>query len=79
MRGMHIDIDEKTKISVYALVGAVPLIVAGAIWVATIEAKATGAGDRSYKNEALIERQMGLLIEIKERLIRLEEKLTKER
>lgn len=65
-------LDEKTKISLYALAVCAPSVFGGVLWLASIDAKATSAETLGATNQSKIEIQTGLLIDIKERIIRLE-------
>ncbi len=62
-------IDEKTRISLYAVATCVPFVFGGVLWLAAIDFKASAA-------ESELKSTSTMLIEIRERLVRIEQKLT---
>lgn len=62
------DITDKTKISFFAVLCSVPILVGGILWLANIDAKATAASI-----EAKSMREM--VLDIHDRIIRIEEHL----
>ncbi len=65
---MSAHIDDKTKISLYAVLASIPFLIGGMIWLTSIEAKASAAQDELRNLRPLVE-------EIKERVIRIDESL----
>lgn len=65
-----VKIDDKTHISLYAVLASIPFIVGAIIWLASIDAKANAAQDELRELRPLIQ-------DIRERTIRIEEKLKK--
>ena len=61
-------IDEKTKISLFAVAVAIPFLVGGIIWLTTIETKASAAQNDLRDLRPVVE-------EIRDRVIRIEEQL----
>lgn len=59
-------IDDKTRISLFAVICSLPFLVGGIIWLTSIDAKATQARDD-------IQGLKPLTIDIRERQIRLEQ------
>lgn len=68
-------VDSQTKVSLFAALGSLPLLIGGIVWLTTIDAKASAAADAAARNEAGIEKQVNLLLEMRERLARIEEQL----
>jgi len=68
-------IDAKTKIEVFAVIAAIPCVVWAIFWFAGIVAKVESAEAASVKQELKIELARENLVEIRERLIRIESKL----
>lgn len=70
-------IDDKTKISLFAVAVGLPTIIISAMWLAALSARSDQALATSVENERRIEKQMDVLLEIKDRVIRIEEQLKK--
>ena len=62
------NIDEKTKISLFAALASIPFLVGGIIWLSSIEQKASAAQNDMRDLKPVIE-------EIRDRVIRIEEQL----
>lgn len=60
------DLTEKTKISLFAVLTALPFLVGVAFWLASIDAKASSASEevRGLRN---------LILDVRERTIRIEQ------
>lgn len=68
-------IDEKTGIPLFAALCAMPFLAGGIIWLSTIDTTAASALEETKKNTERIDTQMDLLVDIRERLVRIEERL----
>jgi hypothetical protein len=60
------NIDEKTKIPLFAVLGSVPVVIGAVLWLTSIDAKATQAHEEMVGLKALT-------IDIRERQIRMEQ------
>lgn len=60
------EINEKTRVQLFAVIGALPFLIGGIIWLTTIDAKASTAEEK-------IKGVLELLIDVRERVIRIEE------
>lgn len=77
-------LDDKTNISFYTIMAVAPFLISGVIWVSSISSVAqenriiTSLQDKRLDAQRdNIKEQRALLVEIKERLIRIETKLIK--
>lgn len=61
-----IDVDEKTRVPLFAVLGAIPFLVWGAIWIGTVDNKASAS-------QVEIVGLKALLLDVRERVIRIEE------
>lgn len=68
-------VDAQTKIPLFAALGSLPLLVGGIIWLTTIDAKASSANASALRNEVAVEKQVSILLDLRERLARIEEQL----
>jgi hypothetical protein len=59
-------INEKTSIPLFAILGALPFLIGGILWLTSIDAKATYASEQ-------ISGVIEMLRDVRERLIRIEE------
>lgn len=62
------DINEKTKIPLYAVLASVPFFLGGMVWLTSIDSKASTAKEQ-------LTGVKDMLIEVRERVIRIEEKV----
>lgn len=69
-----VSINEKTKIGLYAVLGTVPFIVGGIFWVSMIYFKVEAAEKINEKQDQKLDSQMMILVDIRERVIRLDER-----
>lgn len=74
---MAFHIDEKTKISLYAVFIAIPTVIGGILWLSAIYASVAQATSVNAAQDVKIEQSRDLLIDIRERIIRIETKLDK--
>lgn len=72
-------INEKTKVSLYAIACSIPFLVSTVLWFSSINQKAEAAQAVNFdqerrleKHDRMIEDQTNLLMNIRERLIRIE-------
>lgn len=70
-------IDEKTGVPLFAVLVALPFVIGGILWLSSIDSKASAAGDLAERSQSVIERQIAILQDIRERIIRIEEQLRK--
>lgn len=70
-------IDEKTKIQLFTVLGAMPVIVGAIVWLTIIYFKAEASERANEKQDIKIEAQYNLLLDIRDRVIRIEENQTK--
>jgi hypothetical protein len=68
-------VDSQTKISLFAALGGLPLLIGGIAWLTAIDARANSAETIALRNEVVIEKQINLLLEMRDRLVRIEEQL----
>ena len=71
------DITSSTKIQLWGVLAAVPFLIGGIMWLTTIYSTAVEAQRANEKQDQKIESQMNLLLDIRERVIRIETKLPK--
>jgi hypothetical protein len=72
------DIDSKTKIELMSILMAIPTVVGMLWWANTTYSKAENAERVNDKQTEVIEATKGLLIDIRERVIRIEERQKQE-
>lgn len=68
------EIDDQTKIRLFTVGSIAPAIIGFTVWITMIYFKAEAAQEMNAKQEIRLDAQMHILIEIKEKLTRLEEK-----
>lgn len=66
------NIDESTNIKLFAAIAALPAIATCVFWIAAIQLKAEAAERVNEKQDAKLETQMTLLLDIRDRIIRIE-------
>ncbi len=64
----------KASVPVIVIGAAIPFMVGGILWLSSIYSLASEAQKINEKQDMRIETQMDLLLEIRDRLIRIEEK-----
>jgi hypothetical protein len=69
-------IDEKTKISLFAVVISLSSVVMATMWLAVLSSRTEQALAQSSENKMKFEKQTDLLRDIHGRVIRIEEKLS---
>ena len=72
------EINEKTKIPLFAVLGSVPIVVGGIFWLTAISFKADQALAENMKQEDLLEEQAETLKNVERIVIRIEERLRKD-
>lgn len=70
------DLSEKTKIPLFAVLAALPILAGFIFWLSTIYAMASDAHRDNQLQDEKIEQTRELLLEIRERTIRIEEKIS---
>lgn len=68
------DINDRTKIPLFAVMASMPVLAGGLVWLSVIYFKADAAEQYNIKQDLKIETQMSLLLDIRDRVIRIEEK-----
>lgn len=68
------NIDNKTKIELYAVLGGLPVIIGFIFWISVIYQKVDAHEKDINQLKVNEEKQIDLLIDIRERIIRLETK-----
>jgi sensor domain CHASE-containing protein len=69
-------IDEKTKISLFAVVISLSSVIMATMWLAVLSSRTEQALAQSSENKMKFEKQTDLLRDIHGRVIRIEEKLS---
>jgi hypothetical protein len=73
------DINGKTKIGLFTVIGSLPVLVGGIMWLTYMSSKVEAAEKSNDRQDSKIEAQQNILLDIRERVIRIEEKITKEK
>lgn len=73
----HTMLDERTKIPLILVLGAIPVIVGGIIWLTTIESRAAQALEVATEARHLSSSAREMLIDVRERVIRIEERVNR--
>lgn len=68
-----VTIDSKTNVPLFAVMGMVPVIVGGLLWLTHIDSKATTASEKAVVANEEIKDVKVLVLDVRERLIRIEE------
>ncbi len=76
------DINEKTRISLYAVVATIPFLFGGIFWLSTIYEQGAEAARVNVRQDRVLDEQgrsidqvKDMVIEIRERTVRIEERL----
>ena len=72
------DIGDETRIPLFAVLTALPVLIGFIFWLSTIYAVATSAEETNAAQEVKIEQTRDLLLDIRERIIRIEEKISRQ-
>lgn len=72
---MDIDINDRTSIPLFAVLAATPVILGFILWLGTIYSLAVNAQQTNIRQDSKIESSSKILIDIRERLIRIETKI----
>jgi hypothetical protein len=67
------DISDKTKIPLFVVVAALPVLFGFVFWLSSIYAAVSTAQDINLKQDIKIDQLYTLLIDIRDRLVRIEE------
>ena len=70
-------LDETTSIPLFAVITAVPFAIGFIIWLSTIYSVASNAQQTNKMQDVKIEQTRELLLDIRDRIIRIEEHLNK--
>jgi hypothetical protein len=68
-------LDEKTKVGFFAVVGAIPVFAGFVFWISMIYFKADAAERMNNAQDVKLDSQMQILLDIRDRITRLEQKL----
>jgi len=68
-----VDITETTRVPLFTVIGAIPITVGFIFWLSVIYLKADAAQDYNEKQDIKIEMQNAILLDIRDRIIRIEE------
>lgn len=71
------DISEKTKIPLFVVIGAIPILAAFTFWMSTIYIAGETANAVNLKQDEKIDNLNGILLDIRDRVIRIEERVKK--
>ncbi len=74
---MTATIDDKTKISLFAVVVCIPFLVGGILWLSSVDSKASAAAEDLKTTKALMQMQFERLQSIDNRLSRIEGSLNR--
>lgn len=69
------DIDDRTRVPLFYVMGAIPLVFGGVLWLASVESKATAAREEIKSARDDLEKIKGMVIDVRESVIRIEEDL----
>ncbi len=72
---MASEINDKTKVELYAVLIAVPVVAAYILWMTTMYTTSVNAERVNEKQDVEISKQIDVLMEIRTRVIRIEEQL----
>jgi hypothetical protein len=72
MAPKSVTIDDKTQISLYAVIGCIPILVGGLIWLTNIDAKASAAQIDLQNTKELLKQALTKLEKIDSRLSHIE-------
>ena len=72
-----LNLDDKTTINLFAVLGALPIFIGFVFWMSTTYADVVNIKTAMVEKNKVDEQQMTLLLDIRERLIRLESHNTK--
>jgi large-conductance mechanosensitive channel len=75
----EVSIDETTKIPLFAVLSIVPVIVGFIFWLTVIHLTAQAAERQNEKQDIKIESQYQILLEIRDRLIKIESNQIKQK
>jgi hypothetical protein len=67
-------LDDNTRVQLFAALATLPIIIGGIAWLTALYAKADVAAEKIERQEQRIEAQYLLLQDIRDRVIRIEEK-----
>jgi hypothetical protein len=70
-------IDEKTHVPLFAVLIALPAVTACVVWMADVNSRGEANAQRISEHERQLDSQMGILSEIRDRVIRIEEQIKK--
>jgi hypothetical protein len=71
------DINEQTRVPLFAVLAAIPIIIGFIFWMSSLYASVSQAEITNNKQDVKIDQLYELLIDIRDRVIRIEEKISK--
>lgn len=69
------DLNDKTRIQLWSVLVAVPFLVGGVMWLTTMYSSTVEAQKTNDRQDIKLEAQLSLLLDIRDRVIRIETKL----
>lgn len=73
------DLSEKTRIPLFLVISAIPVFAGFMFWMSTIYLTASAANEVNVKQDQKIDDLRGLIIDVRDRVIRIEEGLKNNR
>lgn len=71
------DISDKTRVPLFAVAATLPVLIGGIVWLSTIHSDAVQAQEINEKQDVKIDKLYDLLVDIRDRMIRIEEKISR--
>lgn len=71
------DINEQTRVPLFAVLASIPIIIGFIFWMSSLYASVSQAEITNNKQDVKIDQLYELLIDIRDRVIRIEEKISK--
>jgi hypothetical protein len=75
--GELLEINDKTKIQLFAVFAAIPIFVGFVFWISMIYFKVEAAEKVNERQEVKLDSQMNVLLDIRDKVTRVEERLDK--
>lgn len=71
------DINDRTRIPLFAVAASLPILIGFIFWMSSLYASVSNAEQTNVKQDEKIDRLYDLMIDIRDRVIRIEEKISK--
>lgn len=75
--GELMEINDRTRIQLFAVLAAVPVFVGFVFWISMIYFKVEAAEKMNERQEVKLDSQMNVLLDIRDKVTRVEERLDK--